>query len=729
MFKLLSTTILTIAALLLFAAPFSFEVSGGALSIGENVAVAQVATTTSNTANEEPTALQRWDPLYQAQVLGAKVIGAMFLTLGATILWLTGILLNYGIQFSIIDFNSFATISGISIAWTVLRDVANVFFIFIFLTIGISTILGLQQYGAKKLLPLLLIVAVLINFSLFFAKAGVDIAHGFAGAILNQSGVATSNPLSHGVAAAFVEQIGFLDYFGELVEHSDSSINTLGEAQREMFFGIFAFIFMSAIGIVFLGGAVILFMRIVKILLLLITSAPAMAAYILPGTRRFWNSWFEEFLKEVFFAPIFLLLIAISLLFLNTARGAIGIDPDASFAELFVTGDVSTVSLVMFFFITLGFLFMSIKLAQEMKVSGAGAAMGIQKWGQGVAGRTVIGLPAKGIQKAYDAGVAAAPAGVRRTLRAVGFDQAVTDTLSGAQENTFGSKYSVKTLDEAGKKRDTTITTEQRKQGLAAAESKAAAMVQAPGETDEDFQTRQDAPIQEALQKMSDSQIAELGATRLATEEIARNLSPAQLKKALDSDKLDDKGKTSIREARFAPLNKALEMPNTTPAEKTARTEAIGKVAKSYSKQELEVMSGTLMTKNPEIVQTLRSGQFDDIKKSDAFTAAQKAALKKARVEPLVSIAGTASGTPSAIKEAMKNLGTDEIADLDQKVLQNSSVAENLSIPVLNKLQSEKDVLDTTRASISRALERRIHKGDKAAENYVKSPAGMFWQK
>jgi len=478
MFKLLSTTILTIAALLLFAAPFSFEVSGDALSISENIVVAQGETPEGNgLVDEKPSLVQQLSPHYQLGVFLLKTIGAVFLTLGAAIMWLTGILLNYGIAFSIIDFNTFATISGVSIAWTVLRDIANVFFIFIFLAIGISTILGLQQYGAKKLLPLLLIIAVLINFSLFFAKAGVDIAHGFAGAILNQSGVAANNcedvlqagsfqalagrqgagincMLTHGVAAAFIEQFGFLSYFGESfglnsaddeiaqTRSSDAggllSVNTLGEASRAMFFGIFAFIFMSAAGIVFLGGAIILFMRIVKILILLITSAPAMAAYILPGTRRFWNSWLEEFLKEVFFAPIFLLLIAISLLFLNTARGALSFNSDVSFASLFIHGGVETVSLVMFFFIALGFLFMSLKLAQDMKISGAKTAMNVRNFGTrqlssltlgaaAAGGRQFIGRPAHNVAEQLG----------RTKFSRTGFGRFVTDNLKGVADASY----------------------------------------------------------------------------------------------------------------------------------------------------------------------------------------------------------------------------------------------------------------------------------------------------
>tara|TARA_B100000745_G_scaffold294549_1_gene237671 strand:+ start:31086 stop:33266 length:2181 start_codon:yes stop_codon:yes gene_type:complete len=323
-------------------------------------------------------------------------VAALFLQMGATFLWLAGALFNFGIKYSIIEFASFANIAGIPIAWTVLRDITNVFFIFVFLAIGIGTILNLQQYGVKKLLPVLLAVAVLINFSLFFTKVTIDVAHGFAGAILNQSGVVVAEcnsegdcAISQGVATAFMEQLGVVNIFGTSVD------TTLGPDERDqpiftgdkvsdgfsaLLFGFFGFIFLSAAAIVFLAGAVLLIMRIVKLLLLMIASAPAMAAYVLPNTRPYFNKWLEELTKEAFFAPILLLLFSISLLFLNTARGAF-VDGDQSFAEIFVNGNLDSINIVVLFLIALGLLFMSIKAASDMGVSGAKMASNVQNWG------------------------------------------------------------------------------------------------------------------------------------------------------------------------------------------------------------------------------------------------------------------------------------------------------------------------------------------------------------
>ena len=367
-----------------------------------------------------------------------RAAGALFLSLGTTFLWFSGVLFNFALKYSILEFAGFANISGISIAWAVLRDIANVFFIFIFLAIGISTILGVQQYDVKKLLPVLLVIAVLVNFSLFFTRVTIDVAHGFAGAILNQSGVVltecqgngTDCTITQGVATAFIQQLGVIDIFGKSTEtqfddisgERSSPISTDGtpsSAIGALQFGLIGFIFLSAAAIVFLAGAVMLIMRIVTLLLLMISAAPAFAAYILPSTRPHFNKWLDTLLKEAFFAPILLLLISISLLFLNTARTSIPGLEDQSFADLFIRGELEAGSLVVMFLIALGLLFMSIKVANDMGVSGAKMAMSIQNKAKNFAGQRAGALTAGGLAMAgrntVGRGAAAAASGLRET--------------------------------------------------------------------------------------------------------------------------------------------------------------------------------------------------------------------------------------------------------------------------------------------------------------------------
>jgi len=65
-------------------------------------------------------------------------------------------------------------------AWKIVRDFANLFFAFAMLAIGIATIVGWEEYQAQKMLPKLLIIALLINFSLIFCSAIVDVSNAFS---------------------------------------------------------------------------------------------------------------------------------------------------------------------------------------------------------------------------------------------------------------------------------------------------------------------------------------------------------------------------------------------------------------------------------------------------------------------------------------------------------------------------------------------------------------------
>jgi hypothetical protein len=65
-------------------------------------------------------------------------------------------------------------ISTISIGWTAVRDLSNMFFIFVLLFIAIQTILGLAGGSAKRWLSHVIIAALLINFSLFLTGVVID---------------------------------------------------------------------------------------------------------------------------------------------------------------------------------------------------------------------------------------------------------------------------------------------------------------------------------------------------------------------------------------------------------------------------------------------------------------------------------------------------------------------------------------------------------------------------
>ena len=76
-------------------------------------------------------------------------------------------------------------------AWTVVRDISNIFFLLILLYVGVQTILGLG-HGTKKIIAQVVIMALLINFSMFFTKIVIDASNILALVFYNKIDVSTS---------------------------------------------------------------------------------------------------------------------------------------------------------------------------------------------------------------------------------------------------------------------------------------------------------------------------------------------------------------------------------------------------------------------------------------------------------------------------------------------------------------------------------------------------------
>ncbi|MHA1221107.1 MAG: hypothetical protein ACTSQB_05185, partial [Candidatus Heimdallarchaeota archaeon] len=68
----------------------------------------------------------------------------------------------------------FRSMSAIELGWEISRDIVNGFFILGLVVIAFATILRIERYGIKQLLPKFIIVALLINFSFVICGVIID---------------------------------------------------------------------------------------------------------------------------------------------------------------------------------------------------------------------------------------------------------------------------------------------------------------------------------------------------------------------------------------------------------------------------------------------------------------------------------------------------------------------------------------------------------------------------
>lgn len=80
------------------------------------------------------------------------------------------------ILITVSTYNGFIDAPAVTQGWVIIRDLSNMFFIIVLLIIAISTILGIETYNYKKLLPKLILMAILINFSKMICGILIDVS-------------------------------------------------------------------------------------------------------------------------------------------------------------------------------------------------------------------------------------------------------------------------------------------------------------------------------------------------------------------------------------------------------------------------------------------------------------------------------------------------------------------------------------------------------------------------
>ena len=116
----------------------------------------------------------------------------IYFQLFAFLLYLSALFFNSMI---VIGISSSLTSSAgfINIGWAVVRDFSNIFFILVLLYVAIQTILGIG-HDTKKIIVNVIIMALLINFSMFFTKVVIDSSNILALVFYNKLEVNDNRP-------------------------------------------------------------------------------------------------------------------------------------------------------------------------------------------------------------------------------------------------------------------------------------------------------------------------------------------------------------------------------------------------------------------------------------------------------------------------------------------------------------------------------------------------------
>jgi len=261
--------------------------------------------------------------------------GIAFIYLGIMFLKMSGYIFNTLVTHTLIQFGLIVGSSSgtglqtaINTGWTVFRDIANILIIALFVFIAISTILGIEQYGYKKLIARVLIIAILINFSLLFTNMIIDAsdftAYQFYAQMSKQSNT-EGGVQNFDMGAAFLKSMKIdtfaatqksVQNFGAQLSASSNTLQGLGS----LGYGIFLSLLLMAVAIVLFYGSFIIGMRAVVFVLLMITASLAFATYLIPNyAQSGWSKWWKALLQNAVLAPIMMIFLFITLTILQAA--------------------------------------------------------------------------------------------------------------------------------------------------------------------------------------------------------------------------------------------------------------------------------------------------------------------------------------------------------------------------------------------------------------------------
>jgi hypothetical protein len=200
--------------------------------------------------------------------------------------------------------------SSLYIAWNIMRSVANVAFIIVFMIIIYSqlTNVGLSNYGLKKLLPKLIIAAVLVNVSYIICSLAVDLSNVLGFSLqqifvnIRQNTFNITNDTWSSSTTAWTTLTS--------VVLSGGAVGIAGVALAGDIVGAVYVLLPLLLGLVLTGLVVLLILaaRQAIIVILIIISPLAFVAFLLPNTEQWFKRWREVLMTMLIFFPAFSLV-------------------------------------------------------------------------------------------------------------------------------------------------------------------------------------------------------------------------------------------------------------------------------------------------------------------------------------------------------------------------------------------------------------------------------------
>ncbi len=215
-------------------------------------------------------------------------------------------------NFLVIEPITFNEDASIYIVWSYARSITNILFI-IFILVAIFSQLtgaGFSNYNIKKILPRIIIAAVLVNLSFIICSLAVDASN-----VIGASTRGFFDSITETVKASSANLIGDISWkqiVGQIFGTVGATAGTAGVAalaigaaggiQKVMI--LLIPVVLGAVASLIIGIFTIALRQVVVALLVMI-SPLAFVAYLLPNTEKYFQKWLNLLKQMLFFYPVF----------------------------------------------------------------------------------------------------------------------------------------------------------------------------------------------------------------------------------------------------------------------------------------------------------------------------------------------------------------------------------------------------------------------------------------
>ncbi len=200
--------------------------------------------------------------------------------------------------------------------WSIFQGFANLVFVIVFLVVIFSQLtgVGIDNYGIKKILPKLIVGAILINLSYFICQLAIDLSNilGRAiGGLFNNMSAEIDSDLSQVYVNLNPTEATGMQAFLDIAKENLGMVKFIAGI---LAFGAFlaagpVIIIPALMALISLAvGAFFLFallaIRQAVAVILVVVSPLAFAAYMLPNTKSLFKKWFDTFKGLLMAYPI-----------------------------------------------------------------------------------------------------------------------------------------------------------------------------------------------------------------------------------------------------------------------------------------------------------------------------------------------------------------------------------------------------------------------------------------